>query len=240
MKHIAVIGTSHVGALKQAWTELENELEQYQFTFFAARSSMYRTAGTQFLTLSNGVLSPNSNQLVSAFAYTAEQPNGKIILADYDAFWIYGFSPRVTLDFTEGLSSDFREKIFAENVSKKNACYLVKMIRDGGFEGSVFVSPPPMRLIEQQPSIFTPHDGYMSYTKGYRSLLKRYNAQLVLQPEQSLTSGFCTMSDFGVGSEKLDVSGDGRIAHQQSDISHMNVQFGQAMITSFLSGYTIE
>ncbi|RUO45160.1 hypothetical protein [Idiomarina aquatica] len=235
MKHIAVIGTSHVGALKQAWKELGNELNRYKFTFFAARSSMYRAAGVRFLTHSNGILSPKTEQLDAAFAYTSGQPTGDVVLADYDAIWLYGFTPRVTLDFVEGVSAAFKQKCFEQIATKKSACYVAEVIRNEGFSGPIVVSPPPMRIIEQQPTIVTPDNAYQSYLQGYSLCLETFKTTLLVQPEASLTREFSTVSHYGVGSAKLDVSGDGEIKHPESDVSHMNKEFGKVMLRSFLN-----
>lgn len=239
MKRIAVIGTSHVGCLKQAWQELEEKFNQYSLTFFAARYSMYRSAGKDFLAISSGALTPVTDELISAYSHTAGQATGDIALADYDAFWLYGFTPRITLDFSDGVSTEFLEKCFEQVARKKSACYVARTIRKAGFDGSIFVSPPPMRTNESQPVSLSCDNAYQRYIQGYSRCLAAFKAKLVVQPESSLTPKFRTLAQYGVGSEKLDVAGEGRGKHPRSDVSHMNKAFGVAMLNSFLESASV-
>jgi hypothetical protein len=235
MVNIAVIGTSHVGAIKNGWDSLKQSYPNVEVTFYGARSSMFRKAGAQFWTLSNGKLAPVTDELNSAFAYTSKQPDGLISFNNFDLIWLHGFPPRFSLSLLEKTSSSFFSESFRYLVKRKTAFCLCEQLRSAGFRGSLLVSPPPMRVIEDELKLLEPRYVYDLFESRYRDVFKELSADVLLQPKDTLTENFWTKERFGLGSEKLAVSDSGSNKHPPDDISHMNGLFGELMLNLVLN-----
>lgn len=196
---------------------------------------MFRKAGTEFWSLSNGRLIPASDELNSAFSYTSGQSNGEIVFNHFDTIWLYGFTPRISLSLLETTSANFFNEYFRYLIKQKTAFRLCKQLRSAGFCGSMLISPPPMRTIEDELALANPGHIYQLFETCYRGVFRELPADLIIQPKETLTEDFCTKESFGLGSEKLAVSETGSNKHPSDDISHMNGLFGELMLSSVLN-----
>lgn len=224
MKRLAILGNSHVGALKQGWTKVAAMYPDCTITFFAAPG----------ITMSDieaepGRLVPGTVRLARMLDFVTGGLT-HLDIADYDAFIVHGCGFRLARPPADHLSQAVRTAIVEDVFTSSRAHALASKLERAG-ASRVAISPVPMYVASG------PDDPLLSVDYGaaaalYARMLEGQGRRLIPAPPALLDRGMSTPEEFSRGSRRL-----GRDdAHPAQDRSHMNADWGEIWLRSYLDG----
>ncbi len=223
---IAIIGNSHIAALKGALQQAGENCNEDDFVFWGATGRDF--AKIEF---TNGTLTGADEQL-------CKQINGgryiDLPLADFKAIVIHAVAFRqfvlVNMLKRSGLnivqiSTEVLAALVEEFMPKQGTTQLVGDIT-AAFDGPVIVTPMPMPakssglFANTKPS----RDELEQLQKVTRAYWAKMGAALVEQPGETLSRQLYTEDRFSRGSLRL--QGNLSVRHKADDFKHMNSKYG--------------
>jgi hypothetical protein len=229
MIRLCVVGNSHVASLKKAWDELSGHHPDVQITFFACRGwHLFK------MTARDGCLSCDSAALRQILSFTSGG-SSEIRMTDYDQFLIYGSDARPYFTSPgEVFSRAVLMQSVYDSVGGTLAYHLLRQLRLLT-DKPVYVGHCPLpgaTAVRSRPKPQTFLDGIAFVNRVFYGPL---NAELVPQPVETIVNGMATDPVYARGATKLAV-GDALddVAQPETDLSHMNGEFGKLWLTQFL------
>jgi hypothetical protein len=222
---ICVLGNSQAACLKAAWDVPKNRPPRHELTFFAAFGMSLGN-----LAVDGERLVPSTKALRRHLEYTAGL--GEVDGPAYDAFLIcgagFGLRPidaRLSRQLVGALSSDLLRTSLAYSLASK-----VRQITDA----PIYIMHAP--LLDERTAGRARFE-VLSYG-DYFPLLKQAvdipMADLLKQPEQTITRGHYTKLEFSKDAVRLAVKGGGEgIQHKDEDYNHMNADYGAVRLKDF-------
>lgn len=227
---LAVIGNSHIGALKHGWNEISQQFKAIELVFFGSRG-----ASLQYLELRDHRLSPTHPGVLASIMFTSGG-RAEIDPAEFDAFLIYGLdSPAFFHDRKQFYSRQALLSAMEDGIKGKIYVKIIEMIRA--------VSTHPI-YVGHMPLFASPVTGSSesadNYTQGIamfsENLFSKYEVRMVAQPLETIVNGVNTDIKYSVGSRRLAVGDDlDDELHVSHDVMHMNSQYGRLWLERFFS-----
>jgi hypothetical protein len=231
---ICILGNSHTGALKLAWSKLTASVPQVELIFFAAPGIGFAHAD-----LEGGHLVPRSKRLKELFAYTSGGLES-VDIAAYDAFLVYGLGfsiPRAKID-NHRYSSAVVSATYSDLLAKSLNWRLGNFVRSVT-HAPIYVGHNPVPSLGEVPAALPAADKEMSWSYDesagiFSRILAERDMLFIAQPHVTFGEDGMTKREYSFGSLKLDVGGrDGSDVHDADDIGHMNEEFGRIWLESF-------
>lgn len=225
---ICVLGNSHVASLKLGLEKLPAECKNLEMVFFASRGG-----GMQGLRLEEDRLLPTGEGLTKSIAHTS---GGKteVVLAEYDAFLVYGLGFRLPL--TAGhLSAAVKRQLSRDTLASSINFRLCSLLREAT-DKPVYVGHDPQEAAGRRHPDLAAHLPYEAVYAMAREDLARHDVQLLTQPKQTFADTWFTIPSYSAGSVRLDI-GDERsnTLHDDTDSKHMNGEFGRVWLEGLLA-----
>lgn len=247
MTRLAIVGNSHVGALKRAWDEMEPKPEGVELAFFAVPDRLQRR-----FRLSDDLVyapGPRTRSERPEIAEAAEKINGasSIDLAPCDAVVLYGGSL---------FQSELATVIGTYDVDGCRAAGAPRRMSLAAFEAfcesyaeaalpasrwigtriprlAVFPRPLPAEGAEMSSDpLFAPWSAVAARPEGARAMVERiftamaaaharHGIDFLRQPAETLTPIGLTSGEYTKGSSRLNSE-----RHPDEDVTHMNALYG--------------
>jgi hypothetical protein len=229
MTRLAIIGNSHVAALKLAW-DAGGFDDAVTVTFFAAPGR-----GNVRFEAEDGALVPVSERTRESILHTSGAD--RVAPETFDAFLIYGLhkSPALDEDIS-ALSAAVRRALVIDRVTGQPNYRILTQLRSIT-DKPIFVGLSP-RLAETGAALAAP---VVAPDAEYALLMEEVygplNARLVPQPAETLTAGGqATLGAFSQGSQRLVTPGRALRStdHGETDNTHMNADYGRLWLAAFL------
>jgi hypothetical protein len=245
---VCVIGNSHSAAFAKAWTErVEPGLPGVSMTFFAASSQRLR-----HLVHEDGALTTHEPELAEALA-AASGGKTRIEIAAYDAFLLVGLGMRITVPSLCGPFGTIGHRSWGPVETLVSEACFGAMVEAALQESQAFGLIDQIRAAGPRPALLcaTPFrsDEEASYSFRNRNrrfaddtfrgkviaqcqqigsaLAARHGGEFVWQDESTISMPGFTKAEFARGAHRLAES-------EMDDGLHMNMDFGQIMLTRAL------
>ena len=221
---ICVIGNSHVAAIKSAWDEISCAHLSHELHFFAAPRSDLRD-----LELVGSYLAPKTEELAKNLTYTSGG-KAKIELDIFDTFLICGLGlkiPLIDARLSKAVIYQTCQDIFASSLNSA----ICNLIRKQSNKNIYIFHNPQLAISNPDPELINNKLRYREVTKIIAENLQIPDVILSLQPDDSLQDLWHTFPKFAVGSTRLLKNKQ----HSESEIRHMNKNFGILWLTKFLN-----
>lgn len=235
---IAVVGNSHIAALKQALRIRAEPRTSMTFTFWGVPGKYFQAIECT----SEYLISERSDIVheVSDGAYD------QLRFKAFEVIWLYAGD----LDLAEMMDAFTDSGQIISNYSSAlikcgiNAyleglriVQLAKQIRQY-FSGAIFLSPKPLPAQSQDFDDKNWQLDINQFERGIADYLNQSNVSLLPQPNKTRSSNRFTQSRFTIGSVRL--PGDLKRLHPKDDRAHMNIEYGNIMLAEFISRLTDE
>lgn len=220
MIRVCVIGNSHVAALKLAWDNIAAEFADFSFTFFASHG-----ASTTGLIAKDGQLVPKSLALSRQLELTSGGLSA-INPDDYDVFLSYG-GLLVASKHTNpsDYSKAVREKTILCAAENSVLAHHLQQLRKVTKKPIFAAFAPLVVSTEAIPKpAYLPLDKAIGLVK--KNLFSGLDVVYLAQPEETMLDQEATRSEFSVGSIRLDSLRRQGVQHPDTDIGHMNADYG--------------
>jgi hypothetical protein len=223
---LCIIGNSHVGALKEAWDQIEGEYPDVEVTFFAARGT-----GLADLDPWEGVLRPGGEDAARLARFLRFTSQGRDHIAGdaYDLFLVYGAPlPYGNLPKTYSTSvlracvRDWHQQSMYPDLIAKLQSITSRPIR---------LAPAPLRSAWANRGEPYP---YAVFAGFFAEICKASGIGFVGQPAETRDAHNRSLPQFATRSKRLDV-GRGAPRHEGDDVTHMNADYGRVWLTHFLA-----
>ncbi|MBB1248192.1 hypothetical protein [Rhizobium sp. G21] len=227
---IAIIGNSHIAALKMAWTEVSTEYGKHNITFFGHRGN--RIAN---LVLQDGMLVAEERSLRRGLKFTSGGI-GRIDLKAFDAFVVHGIGVEpFYLPPDQFFSNGFRTQAAHDVMDKAPAMKLIQSIRSVS-DRPVFVGHVPLAVASEISGDQSPDAFFNGMKFAEDTVFSKLKARLVLQPPETIVNGRNTDPIYKQGSTSLAV-GDAwdNTPHRTIDRFHMNGEYGKRWLGAFFA-----
>ena len=223
--NVCVLGNSQVACVKAAWDVRKNRPRNHKLTFFAAFGLSLSN-----LEVDGKRLVPSTEALRQHMLYTARVD--AVDAAAYDAFLICGaglglrpVDARLSGQVLGALSVDLVRTSLAYSLAAK-----VRQITDA----DIYVMHSPLldeRTAGRARFEIVPYDAYFPLMEQAFDIP---GAQLLRQPEHTITRGHYTKLEFSKDAVRLAVSRKSEgIQHKAEDNNHMNVDYGAVRLKDF-------
>ena len=231
---LCILGNSHAASLKQGWDLLRSRYPTLAVVFFAARGD-----GLSGLTLANDCLVPNTELLAQAIRHTSGGL-GEVPLGEYDAFVCYGLGYHVQplpspVSYSRALLEALSRDVFMDSLSGK----LSSLIRALS-AAPIFIGHNPLHAVLVEPTVAAARGEYSAAVAMTNRALAPDGISVIAQPTETFAQPWVTDPGFARGSTRLDV-GDffsGK-PHLDSDMQHMNSDFGARWLTALFEAMQI-
>ncbi|MBV8978448.1 MAG: hypothetical protein JOZ13_13835 [Alphaproteobacteria bacterium] len=246
---LCILGSSHAGAIKQAWSS-RAAASSPSLTFFAKGGAKMRQ-----LAYRNGIIAHPSPEVRLAFQRTSGGEE-KIVLARYDAvvFYAIGLSFDKVLELGKEFATVKHLRYGGEGALVSSACFaamlratiaesaalslLAKMRKD--YKGPVVVCPTPLPpeslFMEQLPSMPARFADACYLATLYREMsdamsaaCTELGAALVGQGDDTIAPPCFTRSEFALGAPM------NKRGMREEYNKHMNQAFGALMLDAILA-----
>lgn len=234
--HIAVIGNSHVGAIKSAWDKIEHKYPQIKLTFFAARSR-----NMEFVRIEKGKLVPYRSRTESSMEFTS---GGKKVIDpdEYDAFLLYGLRARPYMpDLTQHFSEQAHAAALADLRKSQALLRLLKLTRRIT-KKPIFLGEHPLPIAHESASnkgrMYKEkgvHDYHFGASLSARFFKDQYNATLIMQPAETIERNQFTAEIYAKESERLQIGRENdTLVDGPEDLVHMNSEYGKLWLENLI------
>ena len=229
MDKVAVIGNSHVAALKLAYEENISNFD-FQIDFFAARGK-----GIKNLVAEKNFLIPTDEKLEKDFLHTSSGLR-KVDISSYKDIFIVGSQFYIPQYLKRGTSKMIREQVFDRIWSQSSASIVFNLIRTQCQKTNVFLLPCPMRALSENEEDFSSSRD-LSYEEKFdffESYLNFPSLSFCKQPDNTLLNSNFTLNTMSRNSFALTASHevDDR-QHPASDVYHMNSDYGLSLLEKY-------
>lgn len=226
---ICILGNSHLASLKQGWDQMQ-PVQGVSVQFFGSRQR-----GLQALDRVGTELRPRHAALARDLTFTSGGLD-RIDLQNHDVFLLYGLMLALP-GLQQGWSTAVKRQACKDTLGRSLAAELLQKIRAAS-DRPIYLGHNPRPARRGQQALPAGSLDYPQVFEHMRREVHALGATLLPQPEQTLEDNrWFTRSSYSTGSVRLDV-GD-RISaeqHPESDLEHMNADFGRRYLTQFLSG----
>ena len=242
--NILIIGNSHVGSLKRAWDNIANSVDDCEIHFIAARWRLLAE-----LKLNDNVFYTNNDQLSKSMAFTLGATRYDMTETPPDVILFYGMRMSLPIDLIKAttekrFSSAFLDRAKQELFSDWGWQLVSQITRKLNTSNQpVFVSMPLPSSGEADFSDFD-RSSYCEIANLVQVFQNRYLNELglvyALQPYETFNpEQMITFKKFSVGSKRLAI-GDAadNASHPVEDYLHMNDDFGELFLRSFIQNVT--
>lgn len=229
---LAIVGNSHIGALKRGWDEqVCRAFPEVSLTFFGARNSMMSG-----LLVEGDRLLPGTPELAAAIAFTS---NGcaSIRPVDFDLILAIGMcagADQQVQNFAGPYSQAARLFAMVDFWGKSNLLKLLDKIREIS-DVPIYAGAAPLPAARDEAPL--PMAVYRDFAEAVEAqVFSLLDVAFVPQPEATLAHGGATIARFAKGSARLEVGleNDGQ-AHRTGEANHMNAEFGVIWLEAFLN-----
>ncbi|EEX13549.1 conserved hypothetical protein [Citreicella sp. SE45] len=226
---LCIIGNSHVGALRTAWTSgLSDDFPGITITCFAQRGQ-----GIAEMVVAEGRLLPANPYMKRTVEFTSGGLS-EVVVAEYDAFLLYGLHEHGQETGDTWYSSAVRAAALKDKVTGQgNHALLVKL--RGLTDKPVWVAHDPLPALDPSGLVAADYDAELAEMQ--RLCYDPLQARLVPQPAETMVAGRATKLAFSKDSQPLAVGDDRDDRHHGADeIQHMNTAYGEIWLRAFLPG----
>ena len=228
---ICVLGNSHAGALKRGWDSINKQHKDLQITFFASRADSLKG-----LVLKDQALVPATPQLLKNISFTSEGKDS-VRLNEYDIFLLFGLEFSLpSLD--KRLSSAVKTQACLGSFTQSLSFRLAKFIRSAT-SAPIYIGHNPQRAVNEGVTHGANQLDYSEVLAYASRAVGIDNTFIIRQPDHTLANGWNTKLVYSKGSVRLDLNDEiSNELHPDSDVNHMNGEFGRTYLECFLA--TIE
>jgi len=232
---IAVIGDSHIGALKRAWDQVSARHGNVEIVFFGARAMLIGD-----LRLDGDRLTPTVPRLESSLRYTSGG-RCEIRPGEFDSILLYGMGARpYFLDQTTFYSKQVLWRAVQDVVLDTLSFRLLELV-SSIYRQRIYVGHNPLMASSGEAQ----QDGTSEYLAGISllnaSIYEPRRALLLPQPIDTIVNGRNTHVDYAKGSRRLGIANVdstkpfGEQLHREGELHHMNDAFGVLWLNAFLA-----
>ena len=226
---LAVIGNSHIAALKAGWTGMAADHPDRQLVFFGARGD-----SLDALVAQDGRLVPANAELARSIAVTS----GGLRCIDpgeFDAFLLHGMNAQPNFRregfYSQAVMDQAVQDLCEQTLSHRTLDKICRLT-----DRPIYVGHNPLIAAErtdEDQDLAPYHSGVDDLNAAF---YRRFSARLVPQPEITIANGRNTAMAFSTGSRALSVGGEmDDIEHPATELSHMNATFGAVWMACFLN-----
>jgi len=237
---ICLIGTSHLGVVRQAWEKLlPHAYPDFQAAFFGAPSN-----GLQKVFISGDTVKSDDEKVRKSF-YTTSGNLTEIFLPKYDAFILHGlgfplkslkaFLEKSSLDSVNQMRDVLEKELpaYFEKIINSHLIITLALAIRKASQVPIYISAAPMwsvlerEAVEDKYEIICKHGSYIKdmYWDSVTELLSANNIILIPQPEQTLEDFYFTKEEYIMGYSTNNIR----------DHGHMNVNYGHLVIKEILN-----
>ena len=230
MKNICLIGNSHVASFKLAWDKVQRKYPDVKITFFAERRD-----GLTELEVKDGMLMPSTDRLREILEHTS----GGLSIIDpraYDAILLVGFLwayPKTDGLFSHAAARQALLDSFDDDYPGFDVIRKIRSITNI----PIFMAHQPLWKVVGKPVSGVSVEPYRRLVKFINeTLVEQYRATLLEQPEETITNGFNTRTEFSVGAMRLDIGNlrSRNAPHLGNERAHMNGRFGEICFAEYI------
>lgn len=227
---IAVIGNSHIGALKRGADMIAPQDMPHDLRYFGARSN-----GLQDLQIDGTSLVPASQEIANAIAFTSGGET-RIETEAYDAFLLYGMEAR---PFFAPIDHFYSSAVLAralKDVFEGSLSHLILGRLRAITTKPIYVGHNPLKGAQenqgsQDSSAY--HQGLILLNETVYAAVK---ATILPQPSDTIVNGNGSAISFAQGSKRLAIGDNHDDAlHPDMDLNHMNDLFGSLWLKAFFA-----
>lgn len=247
MKRVAVIGNSHVAAVKQAMAEFgtSSGLKDFEVTVFGSYRETVRSARVQ-----DGVLRSDQKNVQSNFEWTSGGQTEVEIASFDEIIFIVGLSHLSIEPFTAGSNIPFLSKAMLTEIwAQIKSSWHIQLAKDTaasckttrvthlGIPYPSNISPVAKRILSAAEVSGSDADRRVRLIRDFMTdagdKFSRDNFRLMGPPEDALEEhGLFTRHEFCKGSMKMTVNMDR--PHSSADFRHMNASYGKLLLEKVL------
>lgn len=225
---IAILGNSHVAALKSAWDSMRHFYPTTSITYFASRAD-----GLSCLTAIDNRLVPEDTTVAKNIMFTSGGMD-TVNLDDFDLCLLYGLGLRGFYELPAGIY--YSKALLAcsyKAQSQSLALTLLERIRTVSTIPIFLGHVPLVGAVATAPPDVAPY--LNGIAKANSHSFQTLGATLLPQPLSTISGQRQTQPEFTIGSKRLDV-GDTLSSqpYEEGARNHMNSEFGRLWLRDFL------
>lgn len=227
---IAILGDSHVAALRLGWEQIADEYPEVDVSFFAQRRD-----GLKDLEVQPGRLVPRSEALREAFRFTSGGLE-EVQIDVYDAVLVHGLCAMPYFMNPDAVYSEqaVDQALQDTRVGRLSQDVVEKVHQAGGRR--IYVGHDPLPLKRQSAA----HWPRSFYKEGLRLLNRRFytrfGARMIPQPRETMGPRCFSLEPFTQDARRLAIGDEMDNAVQpKGDVwRHMNADFGALWLRNFI------
>jgi hypothetical protein len=230
---IAIIGNSHIGALKRGWDVISGAFPSVEVVFFGAKGESHKD-----LALEGRTLVARRPGLRRSIEFTSGGLTS-IDLDDYDMFLVYGLSSNPYFADIDGKYSRKAIEVTMRDRTEGRLGFKIVMMIASACDKPIYVGHNPLRAERRNKS----SQDLTAYLDGLAqinaAIYEPLGVHLVGQPADTIVNGRNTELHFTQGSKRLETKVEETIRlHDEEDRTHMNDEFGVLWMRKFLAQVT--
>ncbi len=227
---IAVVGNSHIAALKQALRMNAELPASLGFTFWGVPGKYFRAieCTSEYLI----------SERVDILREVSDGANDQLFFEAFDVIWLYAGDldlAELIEAFSDGeqIIGNYSSALIKQGVSayleELHIVRLAKQLRHY-FDGTIFLSPKP--LPAQGDEAKNRQHGMTQLEESIADHLSKLNLLFLQQPDITRSGNRFTHLRYTIGSVRL--PGDLKLPHNKDDRRHMNSEYGRIMLSEFV------
>jgi len=229
MTKICVLSNSHAASLRIGWDSIKHNYPGIELTFFAAANK-----GMAKVQPGSGNRFTSADILITRMLSKTSGGLGTIEVDDYDAFLVHGLFlvlPRLDLRHSRAV----KEIAIKETVQSSLNYRFVADLRDMT-DVPIYYGANPLLADDTflHVSSATVYHSYDEISVWIDKCYSGLNAIQMLQPEETRGSMLTTKREYSDGSVRLKLLTDDAEQHKDTDVRHMNGNFGAAYLEKSL------
>lgn len=223
---ICVLGNSHIAALKIGWDELAPITPAFDLRFFGSPR-----ATLDALAVEGNELVPTDPGLAKNLEYTSGGQR-RIVIGAYDAFLVHGLLFR--LGRLDARLSNAVSKATRGDSYRLSLNFRIAMMIRSLTDAPIFIGHYPLTATTADPPRDSMEQSYAEVINFLNSAFSDDRLTFVNQPSATIDGGWATKAEYSKGSLRLETSETrNRVAHPDTDVSHMNGKFGELYLQEF-------
>jgi hypothetical protein len=230
MNKICILGNSHVGSIKKAFSEMGTSapINANLIDFYASPA-----ASMINLELNQNILFSTNTDVISMMK-TTSGGSSEIEIKKYSSFLIVGFfsiGPHLKLQsLKKYYSSAVYEKAFdsliRETVLGETLFHIINLIYKASNKIPIYIIPTPFKAKKDKDVYYEDYILKEVY-KEYINYFEKYGVRIIKQPYQTLDGSFYTKSNYlkdGLNFNRID-----------NENNHANAEYGKFLIQDMLA-----
>ncbi len=230
---IAVVGNSHLAALKQALRMNAEPTYSLVFTFWGVPGKYFHAieCTSEYLI----------SERVDILREVSDGAHDQLRFKAFDVIWLYAGDldlAELMDSFSDGgqIISNYSSACIIQGVNAYlNGLHIVRLAKQirHYFNGAIILSPKPLPAQAQNFNAENWQFGVSRLEKSIAAHLSKSNLSLLSQPHGTRFEDRFTHSRFTIGSVRL--PGNLKCPHNKDDRTHMNAEYGTIMLADFVS-----